>query len=366
MHFADILREHWPAYLARATRPIPASHWRAVEAVLTCQTPRRGGHLEHCPACKRDHYFFHSCNHRSCPRCGASAQEQWSAQQEARLLPVPYYLITITVPDPLRRLFGSHPDKLYPLFFDSSAQAVKQLCANPRYLGGEPGFIAVLHTWTRRMLYHPHLHLLIPALGVTNAGCRLIHPHNEEYFISQRALSRRLRACFQSALKSQYPELARRVDLSCASQDWVVQCKGVGRGRSALRYLAAYVAKSALNERRLIGYDAQGRVLLRYKDSSLNQWKLEALAPLELIRRWLLHVLPKGLVRVRHYGWLSPAAKNTLRRIRFLLRLGPVRRRSLPILPRLCPSCQAPLQFVARIAPVRGPPLSRAIFLHAA
>lgn len=366
MHFAEILREHWPSSVARATGPIPTRHWKAVEAVLSCRTLRRGGHVQHCAQCQRDHYFFHSCNHRSCPRCGARAQQEWTAHQEARLLPVAYYLITVTVPDPLRRLFGSYPRELYPLFFAESAEALKELCSNARHLGGEPGFSAVLHTWTRRIQHHPHLHLLVPALGIKNGGCALVHPPNQEYLIPERALAQRIRARFEAKLKNQYPELAARIDLSRGSQDWVVQCKQAGRGKSALRYLAAYVAKSAFHETRLTGYDAQGRVLLRYKDSSDNQWKIEPLEPLELIRRWLLHVLPQGLVRVRHYGWLSPAAGKTLRRIRFLLGLGPVRVRRLLQSPLLCCLCKSPLSLLRRLLPVRGPPLSRTALLQAA
>ena len=366
MHFAEILREHWPSYVARATGPIPTRHWKAVEAVLSCRTLRRGGHVQHCAQCQRDHYFFHSCNHRSCPRCGARAQQEWTAHQEARLLSVAYYLITVTVPDPLRRLFGSYPRELYPLFFAESAEALKELCSNARHLGGEPGFSAVLHTWTRRIQHHPHLHLLVPALGIKNGGCALVHPPNQEYLIPERALAQRIRARFEAKLTNQYPELAARIDLSRGSQDWVVQCKQAGRGKSALRYLAAYVAKSAFHETRLTGYDAQGRVLLRYKDSSDNQCKIEPLEPLELIRRWLLHVLPQGLVRVRHYGWLSPAAGKTLRRIRFLLGLGPVRVRRLLQSPLLCCLCKSPLSLLRRLLPVRGPPLSRTALLQAA
>ena len=367
MHFAEILRENWPAYVQHATGPIPSHHWRAVEAVLSCRTPRRGGHVRHCAQCQRDHYFYHSCNHRNCPRCGSRPQAEWAARQEARLLPVPYYLITITVPDPLRRLFGSYPSELYPLFFEQSADALKELCANPRYLGGEPGFIALLHTWTRRLFHHPHLHLLVPALGIKNGGCAIVHPPNEDYLIPERALARRIRIRFEATLRSHYRQLADKIDLSCASQDWVVQCKAAGRGRSALRYLAAYVKKSALNEARLTGSDKDGRrLLLRYKDSSDKEWKSEALDPLELIRRWLLHVLPKALVRVRHYGWLSPAAGKTFRGVRFLLGLRAVRARKLLSQAPVCPSCQGPLSLVGRIAPVRGPPLCRVVSLHAA
>ena len=258
------------------------------------------------------------------------------------------------------------PRELYPLFFNQSAEALKELCSNARHLGGEPGFIAVLHTWTRRILHHPHLHLLVPALGIKNGGCALVRPRDPEYLIPERALAKRIRARFEAKLKNQYPELAARIDLSRASQDWVVQCKEAGRGKSALRYLAAYVAKSAFHETRLSGYDAQGRVLLRYKDSSDNQWKIEPLEPLELIRRWLLHVLPQGLVRVRHYGWLSPAAGKTLRRIRFLLGLGPVRVRRLLQSPLLCCLCRGPLALLRCLIPVRGPPLSRAGLLQTA
>jgi hypothetical protein len=361
VRFADILREHWPDYVAAAQGPIPSRHWRAVEAVLSCRTARRGGHRHHCAQCGRDSFVYHSCNHRSCPRCGSREQEQWAARQEARLLPVPYYLVTLTVPDPLGQLFLRYPRELYPLFFDEGAGAVRDLCRNPRHLGGEPGFIAVLQTWTRRMLFHPHLHLLVPAIGLKSGGCVLSHPRDAEYLLPQRALAQHLRSRFEERLRQDYPELAAQIDLSASSADWVVQCKAAGRGRSALRYLAAYVKKSAFNESRLVGYDEEGNLRLRYKDSADNRWKIETIEPKELIRRWLLHVLPRGLVRIRHYGWLSPAAGKSLRRIRFLLGLGPVRTRLLSQAPIQCSCCQSPLHFVGRIAPVRGPPLSRQI-----
>jgi Transposase zinc-binding domain/Putative transposase len=160
--FADLLREHWPRYVAQAEGPIPSAHWRAAEAVLSCRTPRRGGQRHHCPDCSRSHNIFHSCNHRSCPQCGATDQQRWSAVQEARLLPVPYYLLTVTVPAQLRPACLRHPRELYDLLLKASAQGLRELCRNPRHLGGEPGFIAVLQTWTRRMLHHPHVHILIP------------------------------------------------------------------------------------------------------------------------------------------------------------------------------------------------------------
>jgi hypothetical protein len=365
LRFADILEAHWPDYVANAPGPIPARHWRAVEAVLSCRTPRRGGHRHHCADCGRDFFLYHSCNHRSCPTCGSLEQRQWAARQEARLLPVAYHLVTITVPDPLRRLMLRHPRELYTILFKAGSEALRDLCRNPRHLGGDIGFVAVLHTWTRRMLHHPHLHILVPAVALAPGGCSLRHPRSEDYLVPQRALAAAVRARFEALLREAHPELAASIDLGVHSQPWVVQCKHAGRGRSALRYLAAYVRKSAFSDDRLAGYDALGRVLLRYRDSADDQWRTEAIDPPELIRRWLLHVLPRGFVRTRHYGWLSPAAHKAHRRVRFLLGLGPVRAPETPGTTPTCPHCNATPVRIATVAPARGPPLSR-IGIHRA
>ncbi len=359
MRFADVLAAHWPDYVARAPGPIPARHWRAVEAALSCRTARRGGHRYRCAECGREHFIYHSCNHRNCPTCGEADQQQWARAQEARLLPVDYYLITITVPDPLRRLIQRYPRELYALLFATSAQALRELCQNRRHLGGQPGFIAVLHTWTRRAQHHPHLHLLVPALGLAANGCALVHPKSEDFLIPAAALAAQTRKLFAAALSEQHPKLAATIDLSRSSRDWVVDCQPAGRGRQALRYLAAYVKKSAFSDRRLCGYDATGRIRFAWQDGADGQWKIELVEPMELIRRWLLHVLPRGLVRIRHYGWLSPAAHKAYARIRFLLGLGAARRPIVESTPPTCPNCQGELHCLGRIRPVRGPPLSR-------
>lgn len=233
------------------------------------------------------------------------------------------------------------------------------LCQNPKYLGGQPGFIAVLQTWTRRMLHHPHVHILIPAVALTKDGCGILHPRNEEFLVPVKALALHIRSLFQKTLAAQHPEILKRVDPVVWAKDWVVDCRLAGEGRSALRYLAAYVCKSAFKEERLAGYDSSGNVLLRYKDSEDNQWKIESLDPLELIRRWLLHVLPKGFVAVRHFGWLSPASGRALRRVRFLLGRGPVIKPVLPTRVPECPCCKRPMLFAGNIPAARGPPLSR-------
>jgi hypothetical protein len=362
--FADLLREHWPHYVAQNQGRIPSDHWRAAEAVLSCRTPRRGGHVHHCPDCSRTSYQFHSCNHRSCPQCGAGDQQRWSAAQEARLLPVPYYLLTITVPEQLRRHCLRHPRELYNLLLSQSAQGLRDLCTT--HLGGECGFIAVLQTWSRRMLHHPHVHILLPAVALSEDGCQLLHPKNEEFLVPVVPLAARIRNLFNQRLATERPELHRQIDPSLWQQAWVTHCQPAGQGRSALRYLAAYVGKSAFNESRLAGYDREGRVLLRYKDRVDGRWKTEPIKPQELIRRWLLHVLPKGFVAVRHFGFLSPAAVRALRRVRFLLGRGPVVKPLRVPYPALCPCCHKPMILAGRIKAVRGPPLSRHILHQAA
>jgi hypothetical protein len=360
--FAQFLREHWSAYVNAARGLIPARAWAAVEAVLSCRTPRRGGSVHQCGPCQRSYYLYHSCNHRACPRCGGADAAQWTRRQEARLLPVPYYLLTITVPEQLRHAFLRFPRELYPALFAASATAVRELAAKPKHLGGQVGFISVLHTWTRRMLHHPHIHTLIPAVGLHPGGCALRHPRHEDYLIPHKALARATRDSLRASLAAEHPALLAQIPAAVWQMKWVAQCQQAGRGRAALRYLAAYVKKTAFSQDRLEGFDSRGRVILRYRDSADDQIKREALEPLELIRRWLLHVLPKGLVRVRHYGWLSPAAHKAFLRVRFLLGLGPQRVPAPPPgEPPRCPHCQGILTLLGKLHPLRGPPLSRLI-----
>jgi len=192
------------------------------------------------------------------------------------------------------------------------------------------------------------------------AAARCIIPRSEDDLIPHKSLARATRDALCSLLADNHPAIFARIPSVVWSTDWIAQCQSAGRGRSALRYLAAYVKKTAFHQDRLEGFDPSGRIILRYRDSADNTIKREALTPHELIRRWLLHVLPKGLVRVRHYGWLSPAAHRAFLRVCFLLGLGPYcAPANPPAQPALCPCCRGPLSLLGSITPVRGPPLSR-------
>ena len=363
MRLADLLRRHWPEYvrLRGGAHKIPAAHWRAVEAVLSCRTSRLGGHVHRCACCEREHYVYHSCNHRACPSCGARTQQLWSARQQARRLPVPYFMLTFTVPEQLRGFFLRYDRIAYSGLFAASSGAIKELFADPKHFGAEPGFVAVLHTWTRQVQYHPHVHVLVPAAALSQNGCEAIRAKHENYLLPYAALARSYRDQFLRHLRDKHPGLHAKLDPQLARMDWNVNIQSVGRGKVALRYLAAYVGKSAFSDERLAGYDAQGRVRLWWTDSDAGMRKLMTLEPVELIRRWLLHVLPKGLTRVRHYGTLSAAARDKYRRLRFLLG-GRAHAVQLPEeRPLRCPCCEGELHRVGKLRPVRGPPLSTAL-----
>lgn len=368
MRLAEILDEHWAAYVEHVggLHRVPLEHRRAVEAVLSCRTPRMGGSAHRCTDCGKIHYAYHSCNHRACPQCGAYDQRQWASNQQVRLLPVPYYMVTPTVPEQLRWIFLVSPREAYGLLFEAASGALRDLCRNPRHLGADPGFLAFLHTWTREMLHHPHLHLIVPAVGLRPGGCSLAHPKYDNFLVPWRPLIDRIRNRFKAGLAEKDPGLYRRVDPAIWKTQWRINCRHVGRGKTALRYAAAYVCKSAFSEPRLQGYDRHEHILLRCKPSDTGIWKTVPLEPVEFIRRWLIHVLPKGFVRVRHYGWLGSAAHKTLRRVRHLLGLGAQPKAEKLLLPPLCcHHCDGRLEAMGKIPPQRGPPLHREILTAA-
>jgi hypothetical protein len=359
LKLAEILRAHWAEYVAKVgSHRIPSAHWRAVEAVLACRTARMGGHRYDCSDCSQAHYIYHSCNNRACPQCGGHDQQVWAAKQTARLLPVPYYMLTPTVPQQLRRLFLHAPAAAYDVLFQAASGALQNIMGKSKHMGGQLGFMVMLHTWTREMLYHPHVHMIVPAVGLDSNGCALVYPSYEDYLLPHALFAREVRDAFALILLRDHRELYNQVDPEIWKMKWNVNCRSVGRGKTALRYVSAYMAKSAFNETRLGGYDAQGRIRLWCTRSSDGRRHCIPLEPVEFIRRWLLHVLPRRFVRLRYYGWLSAAAKKSFARVRFLLGAEAVAP-ELPYLPPMCCSkCEGELVRIREIHPARGPPLS--------
>lgn len=364
----EVLVEHWPDYARRNRSRLVTVHYRAVEAVLRCRTEALGGHLYKCDHCHTKHYAYHSCNHRNCPQCGALDQQRWCATQEARLLPgLLYYLVTFTIPDSLWPVCKQHPAILYDLLLRESAATMQDIAQTK--LGGRLGFTSILHTWGRPMQHHPHIHIVVPAVAFDPATRELRHPGNpEKFFLPEDRLAVRFRNRLDIALKSDHPELHQALSAEArralsSRPDWVVDCQKIGNGRPALRYLARYVYKTALGPNRILGYTNDGRIRLSYQDSKTKRWNVTSLSPDAFLDRFLTHVLPKGFVRIRHYGWMSGAARKDRLLIRALV-CGQIGEPSpkIPEPPKpTCPDCGAILTAVARLEPLnrkRGPPPS--------
>ncbi len=345
---AEVLRRHWPAYERKYRARLLPSHRRAVSAILSCRTPALGGQLYRCE-CGQQHYAYHSCNHRACPQCGHADATQWLNRQRRKLLPVPYYLVTFTVPAQLRRLFRSHQKVLYPLLLRQSAAALQDVAREHKDLGAQIGLIAVLQTWTRDLRYHPHVHCVVPAGGLSQDRLRWVSPKHEGYFLPQAVLALRWRTRLQTALKQEHPLLFAHVPALAWTLAWVADVQPVGSGEPALKYLAAYVYRTALSAERILADDGHF-ITFTYKHRKEGRLQTCRLPAENFLHRFLQHVLPKGLQRVRHFGFLSPAAKAQWQRVLTLLDWQPPAPAPLAqVPPPLCPVCQKPMTLLCRL-----------------
>jgi predicted nucleic acid-binding Zn ribbon protein len=298
---ADVFRQFGPSYLeAFADRLLP-SHRRALEDITACRTALMGGHVYRCEGCGKHFHVYHGCRNRSCPACHTHQTRQWLEARTLELLPCPYYHVTLTVPAPLRDALRSNQSDGYALLMKAAADAVIALCRDPRYMGATPAILAVLHTWTAAMDYHPHIHLLVSGggIGQDRASWREAkHP----FLVPVRALSRLARGKFHDALKKERPDLEAHLPADVWTREWVAWCKPWGQGETAvLDYLARYVHRIAITNGRILTID-EHTVTFRYKDRKQGLWRTCTLTGHEFIRRFLQHVLPKGFHKVRYYG----------------------------------------------------------------
>ena len=350
---AEVLRRHWPAYEQKYRARLLPSHRRAVAAILSCRTPALGGQLYRCD-CGREHYAYHSCNHRACPRCGHAGASEWLNRQRRKLLPVPYYLVTFTVPAQLRESIRSHQKSLYPLLLRESAGALQDVGRDHKDLGAELGILAVLQTWTRDLRYHPHVHCVVPAGGLSADRLRWVSPKREGYFLPERLLAARFRTRLKQALQQHHPLLFIQIPRAAWSLGWVADVQPVGTGEPALKYLAAYVYRTAFSAERVLADDGQ-LVTFTYKDSKDRHMRTVRLTAERFLHRFLQHVLPPGLQRVRHFGFLSAAAKARWQRVLALLDWRPPPTVPPPPTPvPLCPCCEKPMTLIGRLP--RAPP----------
>lgn len=347
LEVADVLRRYGGECLAAFGGNLSSSQRRAVDDILRCRTPAMGGHVFRCTHCGHEQYAYHSCRNRSCPKCHGNDTADWLTQRRKELLPVPYFHVVFTLPPGLRAVAYRFQKPLYAILMKGAAEALTKLAADPHYVGGLVGIMAVLHTWTRTLTYHPHVHCLVPAGGVSPD--REWKTARKKYLVPVKALSRLFRGIFRDLLKKQMPEL--QVPASVWTTDWVVYSKPSVQGvDTVLNYLGRYVHRVAISNSRIMAID-DGKVAFRYQECGHTEWKTLTLPATEFIRRFLLHVLPAGVHKVRYYGLWAPSNRRLLRQVQMLLVANEVEAAppesetqtiepsSCPSLGTTCPSC---------------------------
>jgi hypothetical protein len=370
---ADIVRRHGDRFLETHRAWLSSQHRRVLRALVQCRTAALGGHRDRCDQCAQPVLSFNSCRDRHCPKCLTSARDQWVAAREQELLPVGYVHIVFTMPEVLARLALVNKRVVYDLLFHASAETLRQVAANPKRLGAALGGLMVLHTWGQRLQHHPHIHCVVPAGGLALDGARWIHARPRFFLpipilrqIFRGKLVAGLREAFQQGrlsfpggLQPLAPASAFRAFLrSLYRQAWVVYAKPpFGSPAHVLHYLARYTHRVAISNHRLVAV-SDDTVSFRWKDYRHgSQIRTLTLAADEFLRRFLLHVLPKGFVRIRYFGFLAPRCRTRqLAQCRRTLTLHPTPPLSeeAPVasMPRRtwpCPRCGAPMRVVERL-----------------
>lgn len=311
----DIFRRYGEDYLETFAASLLPSHRRAMQDILRCRTPDLGGHVYRCDHCGREHYVYHSCRNRSCPQCHGAATDAWLAARREELLPGEYFHLIFTLPAAWRDIVRRHQKVLYGALMKAAAQALQTLAADPKYVGGQIGILAVLHTWGRTLTYHPHVHCLVPGGGLTDED--QWRAARKGYLVPVRALSKIFRGLFRQMAAARLPGVA--LPKAAREPSWVVYCKPSVQGaEKTLAYLGRYVHRVAISNRRIVSID-HGRVCFRYQKSGSRQWKTMTLGAQEFLRRFLQHVLPKGVHKVRYYGLWAPTNRPRLHRIQLAL-----------------------------------------------
>jgi Putative transposase/Transposase zinc-binding domain len=370
VEIADILRDHGPAWRAANRGHVSLEQMKVMSAIERCRTAALGGHVARCEkeACGYTAIAFNSCRDRHCPKCQAAASRDWLAEREAELLPVSYFHIVYTLPATIADISYQNKAVIYDLLFKAAAHTTITIAADPKHLGARIGITAVLHTWGSAMTHHPHLHMIVPGGGLSQDRSRWVMCR-PRFFLPVRVLSRLFRRLFLKGLcqvhaagrlqffgkhASLADEAAFAAFLAPLRKiDWVVYAKEPFAGpEPVLRYLSRYTHRVAIANQRLVDAD-DGGVAFRwknYRDDGPSRWKTMTLHPHEFIRRFLMHVLPKGFHRIRHYGLLANGnrAANIARACELLHVSPPVNKPNeqknptpdhARVLPCPCPRC---------------------------
>jgi hypothetical protein len=337
LEVADVFRQHEQEFLKRWGDRLSPHQRKAFRDIGACRTAALGARREQCDHCFQQSLVFHSCRNRACPKCQARSRDRWLARTARELLPVPYSHVTFTLPHQLCQLAIRNPRVMYNILFQAASEALLTLGADSRHIGAHLGFLAVLHTWDQQLRPHPHLHCLVPAGGIAPDHSRWVRTRRPRYLMPTSVLAARFRKQFLKSLWRAYRCNKLRLGGALAPlkktaefhrlysklkrMKWVVDARPpLGNPEHVLQYLARYTHRVAISNGRLIDLQ-DGEVTFRWRDSAdHNQQKLKKLDAIEFMRRFLLHVLPKGFVKIRHFGFLAhPERRAALQLARELL-----------------------------------------------
>jgi len=368
---ADIIRQHGNSFIAKNRSWLTWLHLRVLYAIEFCRTAALGGHLDRCSRCGHEAISFHSCRNRHCPKCQTNARDKWLDERSKELLPVSYVHVVFTLPHELSWLALQNKKVIYDLLFRASAATLLEIAADPKHLGAEIGFLSVLHTWGQNLQHHPHIHCVIPSGGLSPDHQHWIHPRYA-FFLPVKVLSRVLRGKFIAGLKRafRHGELAFPGSLHSLAgekafhaflrplfrKDWVVYAKRpFGGPEHVLHYLARYTHRVAISNHRLVSV-ADGKVAFRWKDYAHgSKQRKMILTAEEFLRRFMLHVLPRGFVRIRFSGFLANRhRKELLPLCQWLLESAPPQRSEAAVSSEpkptwLCPHCGGPMVLIEKL-----------------
>ena len=353
MKLAKIIKHYEKAFLEANPNALP-SQLKALSAIKNCRTAACGEVVVKCTDCNLIHTFFRSCGHRNCPRCQNDTTTRWLTRQKEKLLPVTYFLVTFTLPAQLRSLAYHHQRKVFSSMFQTAVNSLKTLASKQKFLHGEIGMTGVLHTHSRRLDYHPHIHFIVPGGGF-NPKKKQWKKSTKKFLIKVQSLSKLFRGKFLSEMQRQkltYPHVLHKMD-------WVVHCKPVGSGEKALEYLSRYLYRGVIREKNILS-DENGKVTFSYVDSETNETKKRTLPGVKFLEHLLKHVLPRGFRKSRDYGLLHSSRKKLLRRMQLILRVK-LKTEDPPKEKWICKTCCNPMKVIAmiihgRFIPIRGSP----------
>lgn len=393
LEVADIIRAVGEQFIKRSRRWLTRQHLKVVRAIVSCRTATLGGHLDRCTRCGHQSISYNSCRNRHCPKCQANARLRWIQRRSKELLPVPYAHVVFTIPHLLAPLALQNKRLIYTLLFRTSAQTLIEVARNPKRLGAEIGFFSVLHTWSQTMQFHPHVHCVVPAGGLSPDHRRWVHPRYH-YLLPKEVLREVFRAKFRDALEDAFargrirfhgqlrhlsdPKVFHSFVRQLFRHKWIIHCKRpFGGPEYVLRYLGRYTHRVAISNHRLVSF-TNGEVTFLWRDRAHGNVSRPMTLPAdEFLRRFLLHLLPKGFVRIRSFGFLANRRRGILLPVCFSL-LGSVPPTSDAEVSSTeehvvhlwtCPKCGGPMTPVLRLSAadilLRSPPSATAVAVEA-